>query len=230
MRILAIQNCEAEGFGLYERYLIDHEVDYSVVHPYRDGSLPPVEDFDAILIGGTPVAAYELHQHPFLQDESAYLQQALRLQVPCLGICFGAQILALILGADVRRCAEKEVGTYEVRLTAAGRTDPVLEGFAPRFSVFQWHGDTFDVPAGAALLAQGDSCRNQLFRRDNVVGVQFHLEVTCHEAAAWADVYADELAQFGKSKAQLVDECRAHEDEMRPLAERLLQNVLEHVA
>ncbi|NIM50528.1 MAG: hypothetical protein GTN62_09520 [Gemmatimonadales bacterium] len=122
MRILAIHSCDVEGFGLCEQYLIDHEVDYSVVHPYRDEYLPPAGEFDAILIGGTPMAAYDLRQRQFLQDESAYLQRALRLQVPCLGVRFGAQILAMILGADVRRCAEKEVGTYQVRLTSAGRT------------------------------------------------------------------------------------------------------------
>ena len=226
MRILSIQNCEIEGFGLYEQHLIAREIDCQVVHAYQGHPLPPFKAFDAIFIGGTPISAYAAHEHPFLQAEIAYLERALAAKKPCLGICCGAQILAQLLGARVGKCEHREIGGYRVRLTPAGQKDPLLDGFPPRFPVFHWHGDTFELPGDAELLVEGDDCRNQLFRSGSVVGVQFHLEVTSRDAAAWADAYADELAQVGKSKAQVIAECHKQEPEMRVLVTRLLDNLL----
>jgi GMP synthase-like glutamine amidotransferase len=226
MKILAIQNCEIEGFGLYEQHLAACRIDYEVVHAYQGHPLPPFQGFDAIFVGGTPISAYATHEHPFLQAEIAYLGHALSAGKPCMGICCGAQILALILGARVDRCEHSEIGSYEVCLTPAGRTDPLLDGFPPRFSAFHWHGDTFEVPEGAELLVEGELCRNQLIRQGNVVGVQFHLEVTCKEAATWADAYAGELVEVGKSKDQIIAECRKQQPEMEVLAVRLLDNYL----
>ena len=229
MKILAIQNCEIEGFGLYELYLLDREIDYRVVHAYRDRTLPPVEAFDAILIGSTPISAYAAGEYPFLQRECEYLQRALAAGKPCLGICCGAQILAQLLGAQVRKCKRKEIGGYELHLTPEGQNDPLLHGFPPLFPVFHWHGDTLDIPADAQLLVEGDDCRNQLFRCGKVVGVLFHLEVTGNVASLWADEYAAELAELGKSKAQVVAECRKREQAMKPLADQLLGNFVKLV-
>jgi GMP synthase-like glutamine amidotransferase len=230
MKILAIQNCEIEGFGLYEQYLLAQEVEHKVVHAYRERALPPVEGFDAILIGGTPISAYAVSEHFFLQREYGYLRHALAAGVPCFGICCGAQILAQLLGAQVQKCWQREIGGYEVRLTSAGQKDPLLDGFPRSFPVFHWHGDTFEIPVGAQLLVEGDDCRNQLFRCGNVVGVQFHLEVTSKDASVWVEEYAAELAEFGKSKAQVVKECLEREREMRPLAYQLLHNFFEVAA
>ena len=227
MRILAIQNCRAEGFGLYERAIQELGTGYRLVHAYRDESLPPHEDFEAILVGGTPVSAYEAHAHPFLQAEREYLQDAVHKGKACLGICCGAQILAQILGAEVRRCQWMEIGVYKVQLTEVGCKDGLLKGFPPRFPVFHWHGDTFGLPDDADLLVEGQDCPNQMFRRGKVVGVQFHLEVTSSTAGIWANEYRDELAAFGKSKAAVVAECRQREQEMNTLAARLLDNFLE---
>ena len=222
MKVLATQNCVTEGFGLYERWLVENRVEHTVVNTWRGEALPPLDSVDAMLVGGTPVSAYALDGHPHLVALREYLRQAIAGGKACLGVCFGSQLLALLLGATVRRNERVEIGGYELRLTAAGRADPVLRGFPERFPVFQWHGDTFSIPPGAALLVEGDDCRNQMFRRDRVVGVQFHLDVTSADAAAWADAYPDEPAAVGKTRAQLVDECRAREPEMRRLADLLL--------
>ena len=90
--------------------------------------------------------------------------------------------------------------------------------------MFQWHGDTFVIPEGDALLAEGRDCRNQLFRRGNAVAVQFHNEVTAADADAWAVAYADELSDVGKTREQVVAECRAREAPMKELAFRMLDN------
>jgi GMP synthase-like glutamine amidotransferase len=227
MKILAIQNCAVEGFGQYERRLVARGVDYMLVHPYRGQRVPPAEEFDVLLVGGTPISAYAVEEHPFLLAEYRALQGAVAAGKTCFGICCGAQLLAQILGAEVRRCEQMEIGGYQVRLTRAGGEDALLRGFPARFPVFHWHGDTFSIPAGADLLVEGDGCRNQMFRWGSLVGVQFHLEVSASEAALWADAYPDELAEIGKSKVQVVAECRARQDEMTHLADRLMDNLLE---
>jgi len=226
MKILAIQNCRAEGFGRYEQYLLGRGTDFQVVHAYRDDPFPAAEGFDAILIGGTPVSAYAAEEHPFLRRECEYLRLALSAGTACFGICCGGQLLAQLLGASVEKCERMEIGGYEVCLTEAGQKDGLLKGFPAHFPVFHWHGDTFGIPEGGELLVTGEGCRNQMFRRGHVVGVQFHLEVTSHEAGLWADEYPDELVTFGKKKEDLLRECQEREEQMGALAGLLMENFL----
>jgi GMP synthase-like glutamine amidotransferase len=227
MKILAIQNCRAEGFGLFEQYLSEHSIKHTIVHPYDGSPLPPLENYDAVMIGGTPLAAYKIDDYPFLKQEANYLRGVIESGKPCLGICFGAQILAYLLGARVYRNYKKEIGGYEVRLTAAGKKNPVLAGFPDTFPIFHWHGDTFDIPISAELLAEGDDCKNQMFCYRNVVGVQFHIEIIAADALNWSDEYAPELVQFGKSKSQIYSECLAIETQLKKLAYRLMGNWVE---
>lgn len=224
MRFLGIQNCETESFGLYETHLGDGGVAFDRFPAYRGHGFPPLGGYDAILVGGTPLAAYEFESHPFLVAEERYLRAALSAGRPCLGICFGAQLMAQILGAAVYPAAQKEIGVYRLEVTPAGRSDPLLAGFPERFPAFQWHGDTFDVPPGAELLVTGAPVRHQMFRLGRAVGVQFHLETPLAETGCWVDAYRDELARFGKTRAALLAETGRHEVETLALAERLIAN------
>ena len=230
MKVLTIQNCAIEGFGPYSRHLRESGVEAEVVHAYRDEPLPPLESAQAVLVHGTPVSVYAPQLPDFLRRELAWLGRALERGMPCLGICGGAQALALLLGAGVRRNPRLEIGAREVRLTAAGRADPLLRDFPGRFPVIEWHGDTFDVPTSGALLAEGDDCRNQMFRHGNVVGLQFHLEADAADVAVWSDAYAGELAEAGRTKDEVVAECRSLEAAMDPLARALMTRFLEGVA
>ena len=226
MSVLCIQNCEVETLGRYHDSLVDWGVGCHVIQPYGGDPYPPVGDYEAVIVGGTPISAHAI-DGTFLEEQSVYLSSALDAGVACLGVCFGAQLLAQLLGARVRANEVREIGVYEVDLTTSGTNDPLLADFPARFPVFQWHGDTFELPPDADLLAEGKACRNQMFRRGNVVGVQFHLEVNTKEVAAWADEYAEELAAFGKTRGQLVAESRERESEMIGLADRLLAGFLE---
>ena len=230
MTILGIQNCATEGFGLFETHLGRQGTDFRILRADRDAEYPDPEKIQGVIVGGTPIPAYTIDAHPFLQREAAFLEKALEANKPCLGICFGAQFLAQLLGARVRRNASMEIGCYEVRLTSQRRRDPLLNGFPVTFPVFHWHGDTFEIPHGADLLVEGDDCRNQMFRRGNVTGIQFHLEVTHEEAGKWAEQYASELKTFGKTRNEIVSECREREVEMGHLARRLVRNFLGLVA
>lgn len=224
MKFLGLQNCEVEGFGLYQDHLRELGVELDVRPAYRGDPLPDATGYDAILIGGTPAAAYEIELHPYLVAESRYLEQALRSDTPCLGICFGAQLLAAVLGGGAWEADEKEIGITEIEVTPAGLHSQLLAGFPRRFPVFQWHGDTFSVPPGGELLAAGNVCRSQVFHHGAAFGVQFHLEVTADEAERWAGAYREELSQHGKSTEQLVTEVRDSEPQLTALASRLIDN------
>jgi GMP synthase (glutamine-hydrolysing) len=227
MRVLAVQNCEIEGFGLYAGLLAGAGHALTLIQAWRGAPLPPHDAVDAVLVGGTPISANAVDDHDFLRRERDWLAQALARGLPCLGICFGAQVLAGLLGGAVTRCAEMEIGVAELALTDAGRADPLLAGFPDRFPVFQWHADAFAPPPGARLLIEGAACRHQLFRRGTVVGLLFHLEVTAAEAARWAAVYAAEAAAAGRSAEDVEAECRRHEAAMAGLAARLMAGFLD---
>ena len=225
-RVLLLQNCQAEGLGLYQTRLEELGIVHHTLRPYGGESFPALDLYDAIIVGGTPVAVNDIRRHGFLLKEGRYLKRALERGKFILGICFGAQLLARLLGAAVGRNPVPEIGIYPVRLTTAGLNDPLFRGFPPTFPVFHWHHDTFAIPPKARRLAMDRDCPNQAFRLGSAAGLQFHLEITPAEAEAWADAYQDELRSAGRNKTRLADECREQEAAMAKLSSRLLDNFL----
>lgn len=224
MKVLVIQNCKTEGIALYEEYIKVKQIDYYVFPAYTVKRFPPIKQFDAFIVAGTPISAYEIHKYRFLKNEWRYLRKVIQLNKPYLGICFGGQLLAWLLGAKVRKNPVREIGGYEVKLTSDGKKSRFFKGFPDSFPVFHWHGDTFDIPKGAKLLAQGSDCKNQAFSYKKVLALQFHLEVTSKEAGIWADKYRNELKKVNKTKEQVMKESQVREKKMRKLAFLLLDN------
>ena len=184
LKILILQNCEYERLGTYERYLADSGMTCDVVHTYRE-SLPDPNKYGMLLIGGTPDSAYTRSQIPYLAQVCETLSTAVDANIPCFGVCCGAQLLAEIIGGRVYRNPEMEIGGYRVTLTPDGRNDPLLRGFPRDLPVFHWHGDTFDLPDGGELLATSGECPHQAFRFRNAYGLQFHVEVTGPMLLEW---------------------------------------------
>jgi len=224
METLVIQNCPTEDIGLYEGYLQDRRIGYHVHRAYTGKEFPLADCFEAFIVGGTPISIYDAGRHYFLEREMAYLKTVVRKGKPYLGICAGAQLLAKLLGAEVRKNPVMEIGSSNVRLTPAGRKHKFLAGFPDTFPVFQWHGDTFNTPNGGRLLAEGTGCKNQAFSYNSSLGLQFHLEVTSQTVSKWADEYRSELKQVGKTKRQVVNECKIIEKQTKELAYKLINN------
>ncbi len=227
-RVLIIQNDATENLGLYEAFLRER-AGVDVVHAYSMASgeeFPGAEGYAAFVVGPTPIPANDAQRHPFLVREWEYLSRVVGSGKPVLGVCCGGQILARLLGGEVVRSPRKEVGGYTVKLTDAGLADPLFHGFRREVPVFHWHGDMFKVPPGGALLARGDPCPIQAYTWRNIRGIIFHLEIDHREAERWATAYPEELAAVGKTKEQVLDECRAKEPEMRRLSEKLIDNFL----
>jgi len=227
MKVLIVQNHRVEDLGAFEGYLRTQGVDYFIHDAYENDNFPSINDYDAFIIGGTPISVYDPKKPSWLKREIASLAKAIQVGKPYLGVCGGGQILAKILGAEVRRNPVKEVGTYRVTLTSAGQVSPFFRGFPDQFCVFQFHGDTFDLPCGAELLAEGKDCKNQAFSYGKTLAVQFHLEVSSKTAGKWVEEYETWLDEFGKSKAQIVEECAKVERQMRVLSDLLMENFLQ---
>jgi len=228
-RILIIQNDEPETLGLYETILRRKDVHLTLLHAYKmkeNDEFPPVENFNSFIIGPTPISANDAQNHEFLLKEWKYLEQIRESGKPCLGVCCGGQMLTKLLGGEVLRSPMKEVGGYEVTLTPEGCEDPIFNGFPSEFPVFHWHSDMFTIPPGGKLLAEGDPCPIQAFRKDNIYGVIFHLEIGVLDAERWADAYPDEPLAIGKTREQVLDECRVREPEMKILASLFMENFL----
>jgi GMP synthase (glutamine-hydrolysing) len=150
---------------------------------------PSVERYRGLVVLGGPMNVDQVDGHPHLETELRLIDRAIEKGIPVLGICLGAQLIAKALGARVYPHVEKEIGWYDVGLTDDGRSDSLFSHFDATERIFQWHGDTFDLPRGAVALARGSSCENQAFRyQTNVYGLQFHLEVDERLIERWLRV------------------------------------------
>jgi GMP synthase (glutamine-hydrolysing) len=139
---------------------------------------PSFEGYHGLVVLGGPMSVNDTDHFPHLIVEMKLIEQAMTRRLPVLGICLGAQLIAKTLGADVYPNQEKEIGWYDVKPTEEADRDPLLAQFRETEKIFQWHGDTFDIPHSAVHLASSALCANQAFRYDtNVYALQFHLEV-----------------------------------------------------
>ena len=184
MRVLAFRHVPFEGIGLIGRILDERNVEVDYADLYRaDAVLPDVAAYDGLIFLGGPMSVND--DLPYLTREMEWIRQAVARRQPILGICLGAQLIARAMGASVRSNPAKEIGWFDLRFTDAAARDPLFQGLS-RETVFHWHGETFELPPGAELLASSDLCRNQAFRLgDRVYALQFHLEVTPDMIADW---------------------------------------------
>jgi GMP synthase (glutamine-hydrolysing) len=139
---------------------------------------PSLDGYHGLVVLGGPMSVYEDRRFTHLITEMKLIEDALQRNLPVLGICLGAQLIAKTLGADVYPSKQKEIGWYDLHITAETAPESILKSLGATEIVFQWHGDTFDIPAGAIHLAASPLCINQAFSYgDKVYGLQFHLEV-----------------------------------------------------
>ncbi len=232
--LLVLQHIECEPPAAFEDELRSRGLDLVRVELDEGDSLPDWRDFAATIVMGGPMGAYEEGAHPWLVEEKRQIGEAARAGHPIWGVCLGAQLLAGALGARVYPGHEPEVGLLPVELTPAAAEDPVFDGAPGEFPTLQWHGDSFDLPDGATLLASSPAYPNQAFRFERSYGLQFHLEVTPQLAARWGGVpaYAESLERIRGAGAldRLVGEVGVHADSTTPLARGLFGRWLERVA
>lgn len=188
-KVYVVKHVEDEGPGLLGDYFSRLGWELTVLDAFREDPLPEsLDDVAGVVILGGPMNVYEEEAYPFLVREGQLIKRILAEEVPFLGVCLGAQLLAKSCDAIVTKSPHEEKGWFDVNLTEAGRNDRFFRGLSDVFPVFQWHEDTFAVPAGGVLLTSGQLCRNQAFRIGNgAYGLQFHLEITPEMVKAWAE-------------------------------------------
>lgn len=156
------------------------------VKPLAGQPLPSHDEVAGVVAMGGPMNVDEADRHPQLADEREWLAEAMRREMPVLGICLGAQLLARALGVDVRAGEGPEIGYAPVEILVPD--DPLLGALAPSTTVLHWHGDVFDLPSGATHLARSARTEVQAFRRGNAWGVLFHPESDFALLEAWLAV------------------------------------------
>ena len=186
MKAIVLMHVESEGPGTLGTFLQNHGVEIETRKLYAKDPVPTeISGLDAVISMGGPMNVYEEDEYPFLKDETDFLRQAIDAGIPVMGVCLGAQMIAKACGKKVYRAPEEEVGWCQISLSEKARDDDLFKDLPSPLTVFQWHGDTFDVPDGGVLLATSEVCKNQAFRYKNAYGLQFHVEVTGDMLEEW---------------------------------------------
>ncbi len=194
MRVHYFQHAPFEGLASIAEWLSDAGHTVSSTQWWMDGTAPAKDSFDWLIVMGGPMSVNDEATLPWLVEEKRCIEKAIRDGCRVLGVCLGAQLIASALGARVYPNDHKEIGWFPVRPTADAAASLYGDVMPDETVVFQWHGDTFDIPAGAVHLAESDVCRNQAFSYgDRVLAMQFHLETTPAFAHALVRHCADEL-------------------------------------
>ncbi len=185
MKVLAFRHAPFEGAGHIASVLQTRGIDLEYVDLYREGALvPDIAAYSGLIFLGGPMSAND--PLPYLDQERALISQAAERGQPMLGVCLGSQLIARVLGGEVHRNPEKEIGWFDIQMTEAAAQDRLFAGVDGPETVLHWHSDTWELPPGAVRLAGSKACRNQAFAaRNNIYGLQFHLEVTPEMIADW---------------------------------------------
>lgn len=229
MRLLLLQHVPHEHPGYITTYAQNKDIALEIVELWKPYTIPEVESYDGMIILGGPMGVYE--EFPSKADEITAIQRTIG-HIPVLGICLGSQLLAYALGAGVHPNIKdgkrvKEVGYYTVDITEKGKNDPILKGFPPSVKGLQWHGDAFELPQGANLLATSPLCVNQAFSYKNAYGFLFHFEFTPHMIAKQIEVDKEWIHKDNEvDEKQLIQEAQDSAELMKKQCFQLLDNFL----
>ena len=232
-RLLVFQHVAAEPLGSLDPLIRSrgHRIRFHNFERHPDAR-PDVQRYRGLIVLGGPMNVEDQHRRPHLQTELRAIEDALRQDKPVLGICLGAQLLAHVLGAPVRRHEHHEIGWYPLETTEAGRKDPVLGALGEGAPVFQWHSRTYSLPTGAQHLARTATCEQQAFCWGRAAyGFQFHLEADTAMIERWLTLpaYRRELAEagLGRDEEQIRRETLARIAATQRLADTVFSNFLD---
>ena len=209
-KVLVFQHVAAEPLGTLDPMLRNrgHRIRYVNFHRDPD-AMPDIARYDALIVLGGPQMPDQGDLYPHLGVEMKCLEEALKRDIPVLGICLGAQLLAYALGGGVKPMHRWEMGWYDLEPTHFSAADPLFCALVEPSPAFHWHGYTFDLPDGAVHLARSENCENQAFRYGTAYGLQCHLELDERLINRWLSLpeYTDDLeVNGGKTPDELREE------------------------
>ena len=226
MRVGVIYHCDQTTDRLDEA-LAAHGAEVARYRLDQGDEVPATTSFDAVIVLGGAMGAYDTADHPWLEDEKTWLQVLADQGVPVLGICLGSQLLAEVLGGRAFLSPlAPEAGVVKLELTAGGRADPVMRHAGAR--VFSLHQDTFEIPPRARLLALSADYP-QAFRCESVLALQFHPDADAALAVEWAKEMAPFLTRAGVELVDYERDLEAAEPYLARNSRRIFQAFLEAV-
>jgi GMP synthase-like glutamine amidotransferase len=198
MRIHYFQHVSFEGLAQIEKWAADKGHSITATRFFADERIPSAEDYDFLIVMGGPMGAGDDRRLAWMKAEKEAIAAAMKKELKVLGVCLGAQLIASVLGARVYPNREREIGWWPVELNPPNVRQHPLNVLSQRNTVFHWHGDTFDLPKGALHLARSRACENQAFGvGQNVVGLQFHLEIGATHLQSLLHHTTDDLTSGG---------------------------------
>jgi len=207
VRVHYIQHVPFEDLGCIEPYLIKrgHELDRTQM--YLGEPLPIIEEIDWLIVLGGPMGVDDEFRYSWLFQEKIFIREVIEAGKLVFGICLGAQLVANVLGANVFKNGNREIGWFPIECSPK-INETILGNVLPqKMDVFHWHGDMFEIPDGATHLASSQACPNQGFILDNhIIGFQFHLETTMKSVIALIDNGRNELdgSQFVQTESEIL--------------------------
>ena len=220
---LAIRHVHFEHCGSLAEVLLERGFELRYVEVgRRDLRTVDVSEADLVVALGGPVGVYDTDKYPWIRDELALIERRLTLRKPLIGLCLGAQMMASVLGARVYPGPVKELGWKALTLTAEGRSSAIAPLGDANVSMLHWHGDTFDLPRGARLLASTAEVQNQIFECESrAIGFQCHPEIQAEEIESWLLGHACEIgATRGVTVNQVREDTARYAPALREAARR----------
>ncbi len=225
MRAHYLQHVSFEGLGSIETWLRKTGYKISNTKLFQSNIFPDINEIDLLIIMGGPMSVNDEDDFPWLAQEKRFIHDVINSRTPVLGICLGAQLIASTLGAQIYQNQQKKIGWFPVKQVSSNNTSfsfPLSE------DVFHWHGETFDLPPGANLIARSECCENEAFQiGSSVLGLQFHLETTEESAKAIVSNCRHELipSQFVQTEKEILS---AKPDSFRKI-NQMMDNILSYL-
>ncbi|HOV90063.1 MAG TPA: type 1 glutamine amidotransferase [Syntrophorhabdaceae bacterium] len=188
MDVIIIKNAPNEGPGNILPFLITHNFRYRIIEAYKGKDINISPDSKYMVVLGGPMGVYEMEKFSYLNTVAKAIDYSLLHDIKVLGICLGAQLFAHVLGSKVYSSGKEEIGWCDLKITEEGVKDLCFKNFqniSNNIKVFQWHGDTFDLPKDSHWLAFSDNFSNQAFKYKGSYALQFHPEVTSEMIRDW---------------------------------------------
>jgi len=199
--ILVIQNIECESLGSLANLFELDGFNLTILNSQSNLIPTDLSSYSGIIILGGPMSVYD--NYVFLKNEQKLIKKAVDMKIPILGICLGSQLIAEAMGGKVYPGNLKEIGWHDVEITENGSRD-IFNGIATlKNTVFQWHGDTYELPKSATILAKSDAYI-QAFRIKTAIGIQFHIEVDESMIEEWLKVYSKEVSDLNLDKSEIL--------------------------